>query len=351
VSSIVGPTVADVGEFGIVARLRQRFGTAGPIAQTGVARGIGDDTAALQVSPGHLLLATTDAAVEGVHFLRAATTPRLLGQRVLAVNLSDIAAMGGIPRWALASFSLPGETSVQFVDELAEGLADEAARYHVAVVGGNLARSPERLVLDLTLLGEVEPDRVVYRTGAKAGDWVLATGTLGDAAAGLSIVLGQAPADVPGASALLARQRLPTPRVEAGRAIALSGLATSMIDLSDGLASDLGHLADDNHLGAIVSAESVPLSPALANLARTARRDPLEWALHGGEDYELLLTTPADRAGDLIAVVQASGVPLTVVGEMTATPGIWLQRPNGHREPLGEAAWRHFEIHQFKDRG
>lgn len=337
-SATDGPTIADVGEFGVISRLRQRFGEAG----TGVVRGIGDDTAALQVRTGHLLLATTDAAVEGIHFVRASTTPRLLGQRVLAVNLSDIAAMGGVPRWALVSLSLPGQTPVSYIDELAEGLGEEAARYSVSIVGGNLARSPERLVLDLTLLGEGEPDRVVYRTGARAGDRVLVTGTLGDAAAGLAILLGQAPADAPGASELIARQRLPTPRVEAGRAIALAGLATAMIDVSDGLASDLGHLGEDNQLGALVFAEAVPLSEALRNLARTTGHDPLDWALHGGEDYELLLTAPPDRVGDLTAAVQAVGVQLTDVGEMTASPGIWLQRPGGQREPLRGTSWQHF---------
>jgi thiamine-monophosphate kinase len=339
VSQASEPTVADVGEFGLIARLRQRFGTVG----VGVVRGIGDDTAALQVSPGNLLLATTDAAVEGVHFLRAATTPRLLGRRVLAVNLSDVAAMGGIPRWALVSLSLPGQTSLSFVDDLAAGLEEEATHYGVAIVGGNLARSPERLVLDLTLLGEVEPDRVVYRTGAQPGDRLLVTGTLGDAAAGLAVMLGQAPADVSGVDQLLARQRLPTPRVEAGRAIAESGLATAMIDLSYGLASDLGHLVENNNLGAVVFAQAIPLSHAIQMLAQATGCDPLDWALYGGEDYELMLTVPPGRVGDVIAAVQAIGVRLTEVGVMIDRPGLWLERANGVREPIRSSAWRHFE--------
>lgn len=332
------PTVADVGEFGVIGRLRQRFGTQG----FGVVRGIGDDTAALQVTPGCLLLATTDAAVEGVHFLRTSTTPRLLGQRILAVNLSDVAAMGGIPRWALVSLSLPEDTPLHFVDELASGLEQEAKEFQVAIVGGNLARSPERLVLDLTLLGEVEADRVVYRTGARPGDRLMVTGTLGDAAAGLAILVGQAPPDIPGTSFLVSRQRLPTPRIEAGRAIARSGLATAMIDLSDGLASDVVHLVEDSHLGAVVLAEAVPLSPQIRELSTAMGRDPLDWALRGGEDYELLLTAPPERVDDLIAAVGAVGLPLTDVGEVLAAPGIWLQRPDGRREPLGAAAWQHF---------
>ncbi len=331
-------TIADVGEFEVIARLKQRFARSG----VGIVRGIGDDTAVLRPSPGYLVLATTDAAVEGVHFLRASTTPRLLGQRVLAVNLSDIAAMGGIPRWALVSLSLPETTPLDFIDDLAAGLGEEAARFGVGIVGGNLARSPERLVLDLTLLGEGEPDRVVYRTGARAGDRVLVTGTLGDAAAGLAVLLGDAPSGLPGADELIGRQRLPTPRVEAGRVIARSGLATAMIDVSDGLASDLGHLCEDNGLGATVFADQLPLSAAIQTLAATVGRDPLDWALHGGEDYELLLTAPSERVAQLTAAVQAVGVRLTDVGEMTERAGIWLQRPGGQREPLRGTLWRHF---------
>ena len=333
------PTVADVGEFGLIARLHARFGEGG----VGVVRGIGDDTAALRLTPGYLLLATTDAAVEGVHFLRAAIAPRTLGRRVLAVNLSDVASMGGIPRWALVSLSLPGETPLDFADELAAGLYEEAARFGVALVGGNLARSPDRLVLDLTLLGEVEPDRVLYRSGARPGDRLLVTGTLGDSAAGLTILLGQAPRREPEARTLIERHQLPTPRVAAGRAIATSGLATAMIDLSDGLASDLSHLAEESRIGAIVEAARIPLSTALLALARATGHDPLDWALRGGEDYELLLTAPAERVPALIAAVDATGVALTEIGEVVAQPGLWLRQPDGEQTPLGVTHWKHFE--------
>ncbi|MCL4499713.1 MAG: thiamine-phosphate kinase [Chloroflexi bacterium] len=332
------PTVADIGEFGLIARLKERFNRAG----AGVVRGIGDDTAVLQITPGWLLLATTDAAVEGTHFTRATTTPHTLGRRVLAVNLSDIAAMGGLPRWALISLSLPDQTPLRFVEELADGLSEEAARYQMAIVGGNLARCPDRMVFDVTLLGDVEPDRVLYRNGARPGDHVLVTGTLGDSAAGLAVLLGQIPSEAQGVDYLLNRHRLPTPRIEAGRAIAQSGLASAMLDLSDGLASDIGHLADDSQVGAIVDAEHVPLSPEIQALAAAANYDPLDWALRGGEDYELLLTAPPERVPGLITVVQATGVRLTDIGEITATTGTWLRRAPGQIEPLGRVHWQHF---------
>jgi len=331
-------TVADVGEFGLIARLKARFGESG----VGVVQGIGDDTAALRLTPGYLLLATTDAAVEGVHFLRATIAPRTLGRRVLAVNLSDVASMGGIPRWALVSLSLPVKTPLSFADGLAAGLGEEAARYGLALVGGNLARSPDRVVLDLTLLGEVEPDRVLYRSGARPGDRLLVTGTLGDAAAGLAILLGQVSASRPEAAVLIERHQLPTPRIAAGRAIALSGFATAMIDLSDGLASDLGHLAEESKVGGVIEAARIPLSPALRSLANATGHDPLDWALRGGEDYELLLTAPAERVPELIAAVTATGVELTEVGEVVSEPGLWLRQTDGRKEPLGATHWQHF---------
>jgi thiamine-monophosphate kinase len=332
------PTVADVGEFALIDRLHARFRQAG----VGVVKGIGDDTAALQVQPGNLLLATTDAAVEDVHFRRQTTTPFVLGQRVLAVNLSDIASMGGEPRWALLSLGLPPTTPLAWVEALADGLGTEAARYGMAIVGGNLTRSPDRLVIDVTLLGEVASDQVLYRTGARPGDRVLVTGTLGDSAAGLALLAGLTPGPSEEAAFLIERHRLPTPRVAAGRAIAASGLATAMLDLSDGLAGDLAHLAEASGVGAVIDADRVPLSPAVRALAAATGQDPLAWALRGGEDYELLLTAPPSATDRLVAVVQATGVPLTDVGEIRSARGLWLREPDGRSVPLGDVAWRHF---------
>lgn len=332
------PTVADIGEFGLIARLERRF--ARPDAR--VIRGIGDDTAALQVTPGRLLLATTDAVIEGVHFQRDTTTPNLLGRRVLAVNLSDIAGMGGIARWALVSMSLPAETPLSYVEDIADGLAEEADRYDTTLVGGNLARSPERIVLDVSLLGEVEPEVVRYREGAKPGDRILVTGTIGDSAGGLAILSGAAPDKSADAAALVARHRLPTPRLGAGRAIALSGAATAMMDLSDGLASDLAHLCRASGVGAVVEAARLPISPALRELGRTTRRDPLEWAVRGGEDYELLVTAAEDRVDALVEAVARVGVTLTAVGQVTDGADLALAWPDGRRTPLGGVSWHHF---------
>jgi thiamine-monophosphate kinase len=332
------PTVATIGELALIERLRRQFGEGGP----GVSRGIGDDTAVLQPTPGRVLLATTDALVEGVHFVLDKTSPRELGRRTIAVNLSDIASMGGVPRWCLVSLSLPPETPVGVVEEIAAGMREETARYAASIVGGNLARSPERLIIDVTLLGEAEPHRVVYRHGARPGDRILVTGTLGDSAAGLAILLGQAPADLPGVPFLVGRHRQPTPRVEVGQAIAKVGGASAMIDLSDGLATDLGHLCDESAVGATIVAEQIPLSGALRAEAIAAGVDPLEWALRGGEDYELLLTAAPENVVPLIDAARVAGVALSNIGEITASRECRLRRADNTSEPLGQTRWHHF---------
>ena len=329
--------VGDIGEFDLIDRIRQRLNR----AATGIVFGIGDDAAILRPAADHVILATTDAAVEGVHFRLSSTTPELLGRRVLAVNLSDIAAMGGTPRWALLTLHLPPNTSVEFVELFATGVGVEAAQYDTAVVGGNLARSPDRLVVDITVLGEADPENILFRHGAHPGDRVLVTGTLGDSAAGLALLRGQVSAPAADSDYLVERHRLPIPRIEAGRAIAASRLATAMLDLSDGLASDLGHVSRASGVGVTIQAELLPLSSELLRLAAASGHDPIDWAVRGGEDYELLVTASPQSVARLVSLIQEQGLRLTEIGEVTENTEVVLV-VNGRREGLGEASWHHF---------
>ena len=336
--------VSDIGEFDLIGQIRRRLERAG----TGVVFGIGDDTAVLRPAPGHVILATTDAAIEGVHFRLTTTTPELLGQRVVAVNVSDIAAMGGEPRWALLTLSVPPSTPVTFVERLADGIGIAADRYSTVIVGGNVARSPDRLIVDLTLLGEALPELVLYRHGARAGDRIVVTGTLGDSAAGLALLVGELSSEMSDRDYLLAdrdylmgRHRLPTARVAAGRAIAASRLATSMIDLSDGLASDLSHICHASNVGASIQADKIPVSPELRRLAAVAGRVSLDWALRGGEDYELLLTVPPSARDTLIDLIKGVGVPAADIGEIVAGSERILVA-NGRCSNLGDVNWHHF---------
>lgn len=285
----------------------------------GVRVGIGDDAAVLEPSPGCLLVATTDLLLEDVHFRRRYAEPADIGWKALAVNLSDIAAMGARPRWALVALACPQTTTLDEVDAFYEGLLALGSEHGVALVGGDTAGSPRGWVVNLTVLGEAEhPPRL--RSGARPGDLVAVTGTLGRAAAGLAVLeRPTAPAGVPPAAlAEVTEAHLrPRPRVAEGRWLGAAPGVTALIDLSDGLATDLAHILEESQVGARVQLDRLPLTDSTRTVARALGADPVAWATGGGEDYELLLTCGPDAfAGLQAGLAQATGARLTVVGEI-----------------------------------
>jgi thiamine-monophosphate kinase len=305
-------TLAELGERGLISRLRQRLPPPGPE----VLVGIGDDTAAVRWGPGTLLLAT-DTLVENVHFRRATAPLRDVGAKAIAVNVSDIAAMGGAPRYALLALALPPDLPVAEVDDLFTGVLDMARQHGVTLVGGDTCAGPGGLVLTVTLVGHVE-GTPLRRSGAGPGDVILVTGTLGASAAGLA-VLERRPGGLPPAlvDAVVRLHRVPVPRVAEGRWIRAAGGATAMIDLSDGLVTDLGHIAAESRVGARVDVDTLPVSEATRAVARALGVDPLRWALSGGEDYELLFTAPPEHATDLVrAVTERTGTAVHRIGEV-----------------------------------
>jgi len=333
--------IAEIGEFGLIDRIASRL----PKLGEGVVVGIGDDAAVLRASDNKYLLTTCDIQVENVHFVRDQISPQQLGLKSVAIKVSDIASMGGIPKYLTISLILPKETSVEYVDGLYEGIGQACELYGTELVGGNMARSPAGIIVDVFLVGEVETERVLLRVGARVGDRLLVTGNLGESAAGLALLLN------PGATCAEAhRQRVleahltPKARLQEGRAIALSGLATAMIDVSDGTVSDIGHICDMSHVGARLWAANLPVSEATLAAARATGRDARQMALEGGEDYELLFTAPAERADELAQQVQQqTGTPVTVIGEIVpVAEGISLQQADGTRVPLRRGGWDHF---------
>ena len=333
--------ISELGEFPLIERLEQIVAA----ERADVLVGIGDDVAVLNEREGELLLATVDSQVEQVHFLGQQITPRQLGRRALAINLSDIAAMGGTPRYALVSLALPTDTQVAWVEDLYRGLREEGDRYGVVVVGGNMARSPEGVFIDVCVLGRVRREHLLLRSGARPGDRVLVTGQLGEAGAGLKLLL-DARLSVPPAEreSLLSRLLTPTPRVTEAGAIARSGLATAMIDISDGLSSDIGHICERSGVGVRIWADRLPLSPAVRRVAGLVNIPPWQLALTAGEDYELCFTAPPAAAPALIAAVQATDTPVTVIGEiLPAEMGRRLVLPDGQEEPLTPGGWQHFQ--------
>lgn len=304
-------TLRRLGERGLIERIRRQLGP----PPDEVLVGVGDDAAAV-AWPGGTLLLTTDTLIEDVHFRRKTTTLHELGAKALAVNLSDIAAMGGEPRYALIALALPATAVAADVDELYAGIRELADRHRVAVIGGDTCADPERLVLTLTVVGRVE-GAPVRRSGARPGDAILVTGTLGAAAAGLAVLeRGLLAGPDAGAAPLLAAHRTPTPRVAEGR-LARAGGASAMIDLSDGLATDLAHIAEESGVGAAVPLPALPIGETTREVARLLGEPAWTLAVSGGEDYELLFTAaPAEAAGLTRRIPAETGTPVTVIGEI-----------------------------------
>lgn len=333
--------VAEMGEFGLIARLEQIVAA----SRSDVCVGIGDDAAVLDTGDDELLLATVDSQVEHVHFLTTAGSADQLGRRALAINLSDIAAMGGRPQFALVSLSLPSDTPVTWVEDLYRGLRVEADSAGVAVIGGNVTRSPSGIHVDVTVLGRVRREHLLLRSGARPGDRVLVTGSLGESAAGLRIALDKAlPVEDTERDALFARYLTPTARLKESALVASSGLATSMIDLSDGLSSDVGHICEQSSVGVRLWAARLPMSTATRHVAAAISIAPWRLALSGGEDYELCFTAPPEAAATLLATVSTgSGTAVTEVGEILAAEnGRRLVLPDGREAPLEACGWDHF---------
>lgn len=305
--------------------------------------GIGDDCAVWPPRDGHDLLVSNDLLLEGVHFELETTPLTDLGYKVLAVNLSDIAAMGGEPRFATLALGLPG-LPTPFIP-LVDAFVDAANAHGVVLAGGDTCASSHGLVISVTVFGEVPRGQAVARTGARAGDGVYVTGTVGDSAAGLTLLkqAGPPPAGVSeqALDGLKRRHLRPSPRCREGILLREEGLASAMIDVSDGLAQDLGHILTASGVGADLEAEAVPLSPMLREYGTACDSDPLEWALYGGEDYELVFTVPEKRERELYARIGSGAIQAARIGTVTAGPERRLLR-SGVATPLESRGYEHF---------
>jgi thiamine-monophosphate kinase len=345
------PLSTPLGELGEKALLRHIQGRVPSGA--GVVVGLGDDAAAVETSA--FTVVTTDSLVEGVHFERDAAPARLLGRKALAVNLSDVAAMGGIARYATVSLCLPPAVTLGWVDALYDGLLERAAEAGVALIGGNVTRSRESIVVDVTLLGDA--GRLLLRNGARPGDRVVVTGTLGAAAQGVSLLAEGARLDedaqlavtgvwtessAPAVLACLRAQLDPRPPLALARSIAERGLAHAGMDLSDGLSIDLADLCSRSGVGACLEAAAVPVDPRAAGLERARGGEPLSLALHGGEDYQLLLAVGPEEMEELGELARVWGVPVTPVGSFVeGEPVVQLRDAAGER-PLVPGGHDHF---------
>jgi thiamine-monophosphate kinase len=332
----------EIGEFGFIRRISRGC----VVRPEGVERAIGDDAAAFVVPSGGLTLVTTDLLVERVHFLRNATTPFNLGYKAMAVNLSDIAAMGGTPREAFVSAAIPTGCPVEYLDALYDGMKSLAARHGVNILGGDTTGSQVDLVLNVTVVGFVPRHEILFRSGARAGDVVCVTGTVGDSRAGLHLVLEGAQPTDSALRTLFDAHILPRPHLEEGRLLATSGSATAAIDVSDGLSSDLAHIIEESQVGIRIFADRIPISSELRAFCARRDRDPVRYALSGGEDYVLAVTIRPERIDAASREFsERFGRPLHRIGEVTNSGLLELVTPDGRTEVVRPMGWDHFGEH------
>jgi thiamine-monophosphate kinase len=321
--------VSELGEFGLIDLLAQLAGG----GDERLLIGIGDDAAAWH-GDASIQLATVDSFIEGVHFPPGIAPWKELGGKALAVNLSDIAAMGGVPRYALVSLALPEDTEVEDVTALYKGMLGLARQYGVTIVGGDISSAP-LVAITITVLGASPKKQLLTRSTARPGELIAVTGYLGAAAAGLEVLTKKLKFD-PKATELFKKAFLnPSPRIAEGQLLVEQGVKTA-IDISDGLLADLGQIAKASKVGSRIEAERVPIEPMVkAALGEKA----LELALAGGEDYELLFTAPAEV---IERVKKAASCPITVIGEIVAGDGVSVVDRQGKPISVGRAGWEHF---------
>ncbi len=330
----------DVGEFGFIERITPCC----LVRPEGVYRAIGDDAAAFYSAPGQLNLVTTDLLVERVHFLRDAASGYDLGYKALAVNLSDIAAMGGKATEAFVSIAIPEDCGLDYLDELYRGIRSLAAEFQVNILGGDTTASKQDLIINIGVHGSVREDEILCRDGAAPGDLIYSTGYLGDSRAGLYLILNKIAADSEDLGKLYRAHVLPRPYLEEGRFLAGLLAVTSDIDVSDGLSSDLGHIAARSGVGARIYEERIPVSPELGIFCSRFGFNPVEFALSGGEDYTLLFTVPAERAAELErGYKEKFGHGIWALGEITDSGVMEIVTAAGETRPLARSGWNHFK--------
>lgn len=346
-------SLSDLGELGLVSLFREilayrRNGPTGSPVE--LVKGIGDDCAVVRFGDGPTLLLSSDMMVEGTHFVFEAIGPRRLGRKAISSSLSDIAAMGGTPVCALVSVGLPRSMPVESVRVLYEGLRERAGEFGLVIVGGDTV-SCGMITIDVSVVGYAPGGRFIGRSGASPGDLVMVTGDLGDSSAGLALLTSGrklrdgAETEYPGwAMRLLDAHLDPTPRLKEAEVLAKLGGVTSMIDVSDGLSTDANHIARESNVGIHIRADKIPLSNEAKLLASLMKVDPLDWALAGGEDYQLLFTVSPPEAESLSsAISRVTGTKVTQIGDVVdSEAGVWIQKPDGEVMRLTPRGYEHF---------
>jgi len=310
-----------------------------------IIKGIGDDCAIINFnkSKEKYLIITSDSLFENVHFNKDYFKPWEIGARSMAVNVSDICAMGGIPLYALVNIGYPGYIKQSYIDNMFNGINDFGGNYGVEIIGGDTI-SAGKIFLSITLIGEVEKGRILRRDAACAGDSIFITGTLGDSYAGFRILANKKnQRELSDTDYLLIKKHiLPTPRYVEGRLLAESGLLNSCIDVSDGIISDITRISEESNLGAEIYAQMMPISTSTYITAKKLKNDPIDYALYGGEDYELLFTVNLKNKNILIKFADENNIDITEIGKITARKGIYVVKNGNKKKENYKKVWKHF---------
>lgn len=345
--------ISNVGEFGLIERLRKIVNI--PVEDATVAdnlrKGISDDTATYVPTPGKLQLVTTDILAEGIHFDLTYTSLRHLGWKTMVASLSDIAAMGGTPRYATIGISIPKKISLEMMDELYEGIAYASRMYSCLVIGGDTTTSFTNLWIVSTIIGEADESHVLYRNGAKPGDYLCVSGHLGASLAGLKILQrekkrfmetgnrGTFKPDFEIYASALEKHLMPKPRFDISKLLTTNVMTHALIDISDGLASEVHHICKESNTGAIVYEHNIPVDAVTQRIAKEFLESPTDYALYGGDEYELLFTITEDEFQKLEHFTH----DVTIIGRiMTKEQGIVLTRESGETDHLVPGGWNHF---------
>jgi thiamine-monophosphate kinase len=326
----------EIGEFGLINQIRRWMTPSDPA----LLQGIGDDVAVIEMR-GKVLLVTTDILIEGIHFDRAWIDPYRLGKKALMVNLSDIAAMGGVPKYFLISLGLPKNLSLSFISLFYRGLKEGTKRFQVDLIGGDTSLS-QKIVINICLLGEGKRGELLFRRGVKVGNDLFVSGTLGNAALGLKILQKEGFMGRP--KGLIEKHLSPSPRIELGQALARHRLATAMIDVSDGLLIDTTHLLEESGVGARIWEDRIPLSRSYRKWIHSYSKDFYQVALTGGEDYELLFTASPEKKEKISTLALSSKIPITWIGEiLPQKEGFHIIRRDGKEYSPGRLGFEHFK--------
>ncbi|CAB1065026.1 Thiamine-monophosphate kinase (EC [Olavius sp. associated proteobacterium Delta 1] len=329
-----------IGEFGFIKKISRGC----LIRPDSIIKAIGDDAAAFTTDPARVSLITTDLLVERIHFLRNAISGFDLGYKSLAVNLSDIAAMGGTARESFVSIAIPEDCPLDYLEAIYDGMKDLATKFEVNILGGDTTGSKVDLIINVVVHGTIAREEMLCRDAARPGDIIFSTGYLGDSKAGLHLILNNIPADSAEWRNLLRAHLLPVPQLAQGRFLAQRSAVKAAIDTSDGLSSDLGHIAEESGVGAVLYADKIPVSGDLKEFCQQFNFDPVEYALSGGEDYTLLCTVSPAEAEVIAADFQKKFKrPLFRIGEITAGKEMNIIFPDGSSSPIASSGWNHFK--------